>query len=70
MNKREGTEGDLRPSEDLIISPRYPVSSYNSRKAHVSSDSFGLTRPAGTSIHTAFNGGRYCFSRSRRGAIP
>jgi len=46
----------------------YPVSSLSSRIAHVSGDSSGSIKPAGTSITVALTGGRHCFCSTIRGS--
>jgi hypothetical protein len=49
------------------ISPVYPVSSFNSRRAHSSAVSPSSIRPAGTSMHILSIGGRNCFCNKMRG---
>lgn len=55
------------PNPSPHISPVYPVSSFNSLKAHSSAVSSSSMRPAGTSMHILSIGGRNCFCRRMRG---
>lgn len=57
----------VTPSLPEITSPMYPVSSLSSLMAHVSGDSPGSMRPAGTSMQILSIGGRYCFCRRSSG---
>ncbi len=47
----------------------YPVSSFNSRKAHSEAVSLGSISPDGTSIVTVSRGGRNCFCKSSSGPL-